>query len=325
MPTFRKINGNVYRRNHPSFVEFTSGSAQTYTLPPTTKSATILVVGGGGSGGGGYWGVGTTVTPDTQGGAGGGGGGYAYITNVTLTPGSSITYTVGPSVGGGFATAAGTAQTTNFGGTAGNLSRLITDKFTITSTGGGPGRSGGLLGTAEVTPFSGATAGTASVTSGSLPTGSVSVLSSGGTGGTSSAYRNWATSLTNGGNGRNDFKLGIQNLGSNGGAASANTALSTAVFYSSGTVSTVGFSGGGGAAANKAGVINYTTYKGSNGSFGGGGGGGSVSGGTARTAGAGGDAGVNTGGGGGGGGTAADAIKPGGNGAAGYIALVIYS
>lgn len=66
----------------PQTLYLTSGS--TWAVPNNWNNAAnkIEVIGGGGSG----W---------VNGGAGGGGGGYSSITNLTLTPGSTISYNVG--------------------------------------------------------------------------------------------------------------------------------------------------------------------------------------------------------------------------------------
>ena len=58
----------------------------TFTVPAGVTAVSVVVVGGGGGGG---------PTPGPGYGGGGGGGALAYKNNISVTPGASITVTVG--------------------------------------------------------------------------------------------------------------------------------------------------------------------------------------------------------------------------------------
>jgi len=79
--------------NGPQSTSFTSSG--TFAVPSGVSSVDVLVVGGGGAGGKG----------SSQGGGGGGAGGLIYRPGFTVTPGGTITVTVGS--GGGDNTSAG--------------------------------------------------------------------------------------------------------------------------------------------------------------------------------------------------------------------------
>lgn len=105
-------------------------SSGTFTIPTGITSLKVTVVGGGGGGGG------SSTTFNFQGAAGGGSGGagISYLTG--LTPGATISVTIGAGGAGG-------AGGNNIGGTGGSTSvssgtQSIT---TITATGGGGGAS----------------------------------------------------------------------------------------------------------------------------------------------------------------------------------------
>src|SRR5262249_8734783 len=71
-------------------VFLTSTGAHSWTVPSDWNSANnkIEVIGGGGNG-----------ATDNNGGGGGGGGGYSAVTNVALTPGASVNYSIGSASG----------------------------------------------------------------------------------------------------------------------------------------------------------------------------------------------------------------------------------
>ncbi len=71
----------------PTRVYLTSGSSWTVPSDWNSSQNTVEVIGGGGGAGNGQVGVSYPAS--------GGGGGYSKISNVTLTPGASITYQVG--------------------------------------------------------------------------------------------------------------------------------------------------------------------------------------------------------------------------------------
>ena len=105
-----------------SAVITTTGSTQTFTIPTGVTRLKVTVVGGGGNGGAYTALVGCTPAAS---GSGGGGGGAAIVWLTGLTPGNTISVTVG---------------------TAGNTSSIFNGTQTITTvsaTGGAAGNSGG--------------------------------------------------------------------------------------------------------------------------------------------------------------------------------------
>lgn len=76
----------------------TSGSS--YTLPRTSgKTINVIAIAGGGGGGGGSGR--TSFSGYYIGGGGGGSGGNAYATNITVTPGQSVSFSIGGGGSGG--------------------------------------------------------------------------------------------------------------------------------------------------------------------------------------------------------------------------------
>jgi hypothetical protein len=106
-----------------------------YTLPRTSGTKiNVLAIGGGGGGGGGS---GRTNWSGFSVGAGGGGsGGAAYATNVTVTPGQSVTFTIGGGAGGGAANAGNYGGGSN-GGTGGTTTIYVNGNPVAQATGGG--------------------------------------------------------------------------------------------------------------------------------------------------------------------------------------------
>ena len=107
--------------------------ASPVTIPATARYAYVLAAGGGGGGGGG----------GNDGGGGGGGAGGSIMGPVPISPGDSLTYTVG--AGG----AAGSPGTTGVDGTAGGVGSLtliqassMFSGATVSVTGGGGGGGG---------------------------------------------------------------------------------------------------------------------------------------------------------------------------------------
>ena len=121
-------------------------SSGTFTVPPGVSKIDIFCVGGGGGGAGGY----ASLSGNWRGGGGGGGGYTATVLNKAVTPGSSLTVTVGA---GGSAAAANSMATGGTGGTS-SVGSLVSAKGgtggrTVTQgggTGGGTGGSGGAAG-----------------------------------------------------------------------------------------------------------------------------------------------------------------------------------
>lgn len=127
-------------------------SSGTFTVPSGITAVKVTVVGGGGNGGSGYTGCGQ------QGGAGGGGGGLAikYITG--LTPGGTVSVTVGGATGtssfGAYCSATGGSNGANgapsagaggAGGSGSGGDLNMTGARGGDLTGRGPGGGGGNL------------------------------------------------------------------------------------------------------------------------------------------------------------------------------------
>lgn len=93
----------------PSTEVFTTGTSATWTIPTGITKVRITVVGGGGAGAAGS---------ASSGGGGGGGGGTAIKTLTGLTPGNTLTYTVG-TAGNTSQVASGTQTITTISATAG--------------------------------------------------------------------------------------------------------------------------------------------------------------------------------------------------------------
>lgn len=102
--TYRKYNT----------VQLTSGTS--WTVPAAVEMIDVLLIGGGEGGSG----VSTAATANSgNNGNGGAGGGVLYKRNYPVTPGATITYSIG-SGGGGAASPAPTASTTTAGSPGGN-------------------------------------------------------------------------------------------------------------------------------------------------------------------------------------------------------------
>lgn len=224
-------------------VELTTGAGtvnQSWTVP-SDYSATVKIecIGSGG-------------TPATGQAVGSGGGAYAAITSLSLTPGNTVTYTIGASATttGTFAPAKEAPVDTYFNGAASTTSSLTCDF----------GRNGSSL-----------TAGAAGSTANSIGT----TKNAGGAGG--------GTNASNGGNGGGGGSAGSTGVGKNagganidgGGGGGSNGGTSTA--GTSGTISTGG-NGGQGTNGTGQGTGSATTCVAATFGLGGGGGGGGSSG-----------------------------------------------
>lgn len=239
--------------------EFTSND--TWVVPTGVSSITVLAAGGGGGGGGGG-GCNGGVSGGGIGGSGSGGqGAQPKFMNVDVTPGQTLTITVGS---GGSAGSAGT--TAGLGGGNGGTGGTTT----ITGTGlnlafaGGLGGLGGDFGVSSAPAPSGSARGdqslplidrpgsgaggagaTAGNPSGVGGTGSRSILATGGAGGASSAGGGDPNSGGGGGGG-----AGFSNGGSGASGVSGVSGLS------GGAGSTSAGGGGGSGGANAGGNVN---------------------------------------------------------------------
>lgn len=110
----------------------------TFTVPSGVYKITIEAVGGSGGGGGG----GGKSSTSTYSGGGGGGGGGAEYTGIILdvTPGTTISYTIGAEGTGG---AAGTSTAYGGSGGKGGNTTVSYKSLTILTAHGGEGGSGG--------------------------------------------------------------------------------------------------------------------------------------------------------------------------------------
>lgn len=186
---------------------FTSNG--TFTIPTGITKVKVTVVGGGGGGGGSVSGCPTSTI-----GAAGGGGGAAIKYLTSLTPGNTLSVTVG---------AAGTAGTASpsAGGTGGT-SQVASGTQTITTisaTGGAGGATGsspgpGLGGVGSNGDLN---IGGASATY-NLGTGGSSILGGGGASGYSSSFPTPQTGRAYGGGGGAGFYTTAGTAGAAGGA-----------------------------------------------------------------------------------------------------------
>ena len=97
----------------PNQVVFTSGTAQSWTVPSGVTAVQVEMVGGGGAGG-----TGTNTSPYGGGGGGGAGGYFRLVLNSTLA--SSLSYSVGAAGNNTTVTYNGYTYTATAGGAGGN-------------------------------------------------------------------------------------------------------------------------------------------------------------------------------------------------------------
>ena len=213
----------------------------TWTVPADWNSSNnniyLICAGGGGA-------TSAVSGNNRAAGGGGGGGGYTALVNQSLTPATSVAYTIGTSAGNtnGGSTTWNSGASTAGGGSKGNATTAPTSSGGAGGTGDFAGGTGGAgaFGTIALTGYGAGAGGGAGGPNGiggnggngfgSLVTANIAGGGGGGNGGGSNGAN--ATSAQ-GGNGGNNFS------GTGGGAGSAS---------GSGTAGTVG--GGGGGAAN---------------------------------------------------------------------------
>jgi hypothetical protein len=234
---------------------YTTAGTFTFTVPPTITSISAVCVGGGGGGAGGETGRDEGVT-------GGAGGALCYGT-IPVTPGESLTITVGSGGNGG---------SSGNDGTAGGLSRIArgaTNLITANGGSGGQERSTGTVsgGTrsvdASVTNSGGGNGGNSggnSTDTGSGGGGAGGYSGNGGNGGTTgngsagSGGGGGGGGATSSGQGYGGGGVGILGAGSNGTAGVLNSSGGGRGSYISGSFPTSGtrpaggaYGGGGGA------------------------------------------------------------------------------
>lgn len=240
----------------PSQVVFTTTGATSWVVPPGITQISAVCIGGGGGGSGADGGRGESNS-------GGGGGGLAYGT-IAVTPGETLTVTVGA----GGTSGAGNAGTA---GGATTIARGVTVLLSGGGGGGGPERNAGVgaagtsTGTDRLGGGTGGTGGTGGAASGGSGGGGAGGYSgAGGNGGTSAGGTGSAGTGGSGGGGGGYSGTGATVGGSGGGVG----------LLGSGTNGTAGATnggGGGGGSGGTAGSTNSTTNSGS--LYGGGGGG----------------------------------------------------
>ena len=241
----------------PKVVVLTSGTSWTVPADWSNANNTIEVIGGGGGGGG------SGLNPNNGGGSGGGGGAYSKVSNVSLTPNSTVTIQIGAGGGGGWQNSGpGVGGDTWFNGPS-----LATSSVgakggaggTYVNTTGAGGSAGSGVGTTKFSGGTGASGGPAGVNVGG-----------GGGGGGGAAGPKGA-----GFNG-NSGTTGFSGAGGSGGAGSGGSGGSAAG-YTGGNGTDLGTAGSGGGGGGDSGAGNPGwggTPGGKAGSYGGGGGGG---------------------------------------------------
>jgi len=200
---------------------FTTTGAQSWVVPTGVTEVSAVVVAGGGGGGG--------SADNDETGAGGAGGGLAYAT-FSVTPGETLTVTVGAAGNGGGAEGnggaggfssiarSGTTLVRANGGSGGQFSGgTSTGGTVVTGTGGSGGNGGAGSDRASTNAGGGGGGGGYSGNGGNggsaASTGSATAGSGGGGGGGGGG----TTNTTRGGGG-----VGVLGAGSNGAAGAAN-------------------------------------------------------------------------------------------------------
>ena len=119
-------------------IQFTSAGAYSFVVPNGVTAISVVAIGGGGGGNGGG-----LSSEGGLGGCGGGGGALAYVNNISVTPGETLTV----SVGGG-----GAGSPNAGGGYTGIASSLLRGSTKLISANGGGGGLvfGGSGGTVDV-------------------------------------------------------------------------------------------------------------------------------------------------------------------------------
>jgi hypothetical protein len=263
-------------------------SSGTFNVPSNVSVMDIFLMGGGGGGGGGGSGGNGWLNPGNVGGSGGGGGGngnngsFVYLQKIPVTPGGTLSLTVGTSASGGTGGAAATASADSpndgnnglTGGTGGTVS-IVVGGITYTAA-GGAGGTGGAKGIhsntgSSATPggaggspggqnggaggdFAGGGQSGAAGTSGSAATGAVVYGNeAGGAGGAGGPHNTIITGTGGGGggggvSGRNfaTLEVFLQNYALGTAASGGNGALYTGGAGQNGSSAPYGLGGGGG-------------------------------------------------------------------------------
>lgn len=259
------VTGINFTGGTPTTVFLTSGTTWAVPVLWPSSNNTIEVIGAGGGGGSG-------LNSGTSG-AGGGGGAYSKISNLVLTFGNSVTYSVGSAGAGGSGSNGGTGGDTYFNGASLGASSVgakggVGGGGNGTLTGGTGGQASSGIGT---TKFSGGTGGngdTSGGTAGGGGAGAAGLNGAGGNGiigsgtafgGTGDNGFGGAGATINGGAGGNGTEYDASHGSGGGGCGGANNQVG-------GAGGTYGAGGAGGGATNHNGgsgsqglvVIKYT-------------------------------------------------------------------
>ena len=200
----------------PMTQTYNSGSG-TWTAPAGTWKVTKLEAWGGGGGGG------RISNQNRAVGSGGGGGAYQYVENISATPGTTVTYSVGAGGSGGNTVTDGNASTAILGvhnlnaagGKKGSTATRPNSSGTNTAQGGAGGYTGGDGGSATVTRSNNST--TVSVS------GAGGAGQNGGAGGASvtNSYGAGSNGTAPGGGGSGARNSSSNNRNQNGGNGAA--------------------------------------------------------------------------------------------------------
>lgn len=170
---------------HPTTYTLTAASPSPWTVPSDALTAIVTCMGAGGGGGdGGSLG-------ENFGGGGGGGGATSQTTNIALTPGTTIPFSVG--VGGAGSDGTGSGYGITGGDTSWNGGAILAKGGMggVDEVGNGAGGAGGLSSAGVgVTKFSGGTGGTANITSSQAGGGGSAFATGNGGNGTNSSAGN---------------------------------------------------------------------------------------------------------------------------------------
>lgn len=192
----------------------TNGS---FFVPAGVTTVKAEVWGGGGAGGG------VDGGSSTRAGGGGGGGGFSQANNVAVTPGTTISVTVGQGGSGSNGNNGGNGQSSTFGSavpvTAAGGSGGSRGASSPTNGSGGAGGSGATFNGGSGANASGGNSGGGGGGAGSLANGSNASGTSGGDGGSGSGG-DGANGRSNSGNG---FSGSTYGGGGSGGRSSNNT------------------------------------------------------------------------------------------------------
>jgi hypothetical protein len=247
----RTCNNGVLSSPAPQVATF--NSSQNWTVPAGVTSVEVLVVAGGGGGGPGDNG--------NSGGGGGGAGGVSYSASTAVTPGASISVTVG--TGGvqltkGGNSSFGSLLSAEGGGGGANGAAGSLNPGGIGGSGGGGSRSGvGGSGTSGQGNNGGNATAAGGGGGGRGSSGASASGVNGGTGGNGQAYSISGSSITyggGGGGGRADT-TGVCGSGGAGGGGHGGGGPGVCLSAGTGTSGTANTGGGGGGGGGGTGAV----------------------------------------------------------------------